>query len=80
VLGLLTSKLRNKEEVYDMLRSQLVSEITEAEAKIIETEQHPKFSREYKDKTIAQQKAHIAKLNQEIIGYDKLTDQSNPKA
>jgi len=63
-----------------MLRSQLVSEIAEAEAKIIETEQHPKFSREHKDKTIAQQKAYIAQLNQEIIAYDKITDQSNSKA
>jgi hypothetical protein len=58
-----------------MTRSQLVSELEQARADLIEIEQSSKFSMEYKERQTALLTAFIVNRELEIVEYDRLTNQ-----
>jgi hypothetical protein len=60
-----------------MIRSQLVTELEQAKAEIIEIEQNSKFSAEYKEHQTALLAAFIANCELEIAEYDMLTNQQH---
>jgi hypothetical protein len=68
-----TSKQRNLEEVYVMIRQQLETEIAESRARIAALEQDSKLSAEYKRDQISIERAAVTQRENELVGYDRET-------
>ena len=60
-----------------MIKSQLITELEQAKAEIIEIEQNSKFSVEYKERQTALLNAFIANCELEIAEFDMLTNQQH---